>query len=62
MGMDELLNQLVERVGIDRETAQKVVDFLQEHATEVPDWQSKNETNRSIGRSAGAWRLPIDVR
>jgi hypothetical protein len=36
--MDEFVNQLVERVGIDRETAERVVNFLKEHSAEVPGW------------------------
>jgi hypothetical protein len=51
--MDELVNQLVDRVGIDKETAQKVADFLQEHASEVPGWLSKNETIKSLADKFG---------
>jgi hypothetical protein len=36
--MNELVNKLVEKVGLDGDTAQKVVDFLKEHASEVPGW------------------------
>jgi hypothetical protein len=48
IGMDELVNQLVERVGLERETAQKVADFLQEHASDVPRWLAKNETIKGL--------------
>jgi len=34
--MEEFINGLVEKVGLDKETAQKVVDFIQEHASELP--------------------------
>ncbi|HET6610583.1 MAG TPA: hypothetical protein VFG83_01265 [Kofleriaceae bacterium] len=33
--MEDLLNSLVEKVGIDPDTAAKVMDFLKEHADEV---------------------------
>lgn len=34
--METLIAGLVEKVGLDAETAQKVVDFLKEHADELP--------------------------
>ncbi len=46
--MDELVNQLVDKVGLERETAQKVADFLQEHASDVPRWLAKNETLKGL--------------
>jgi hemerythrin-like domain-containing protein len=33
--MEELMNKLVEKTGIDRSTAQKVIDFLHEHKDDV---------------------------
>jgi hypothetical protein len=36
--MEELVNQLIEKVGLDKATAEKVVAFLKEHAAEVPQW------------------------
>lgn len=39
--MDELLSGLTEKVGIDKETAEKVIAFLKEHADEVPGWLAK---------------------
>jgi hypothetical protein len=39
--MDELVAKLTEKVGLDAETAKKVVDFLKEHADEVPGWLAK---------------------
>jgi ABC-type proline/glycine betaine transport system substrate-binding protein len=36
--VEELINKLVEKVGIDRAAAEKVVAFLKEHAAEVPGW------------------------
>jgi hypothetical protein len=34
--MDEFINQMVAKVGIDKATAEKVVNFLKEHADELP--------------------------
>ncbi len=36
--MEEFVNQLSEKVGIDKETAQKVADFIKDHASEIPKW------------------------
>jgi len=40
---------LVSKVGIDRETAQKVADFIRDHAADIPKW---------IGQSGLADKLP----
>jgi hypothetical protein len=40
--VDELINRLVEQVGIDRATAEKVVAFLKDNASEVPKWLSSD--------------------
>lgn len=45
--MNELVNKLIEKVGLDGDTAQKVVDFLKEHAAEVPGWLA-SEGGQSI--------------
>ena len=34
--METLIAGLVEKVGLDESTAQKVVEFLKEHASELP--------------------------
>lgn len=34
--MDDFVNKLAEKVGIDKATAEKVVAFLKEHADEIP--------------------------
>lgn len=46
--MDELVNQLTSKVGIDKETAEKVVNFLKEHATEVPKWLAGNDMAKGV--------------
>lgn len=36
--MEELINGLVAKVGLNKDMAEKVVAFLKEHADEVPKW------------------------
>lgn len=36
--MEQLINGLVEKVGIDRGTAEKVADFIKDHASDIPSW------------------------
>lgn len=36
--MEELINKLVDKVGIDEGTARKVADFIKEHADDIPKW------------------------
>jgi len=33
--MEDIMNKLVEKTGIDKATAQKVIDFLHEHKEDV---------------------------
>ena len=33
--MEEFVEKMVEKVGIDKDTAKKVIEFLQEHADEA---------------------------
>jgi hypothetical protein len=51
--MNELVNKLVEKVGLDGETAQKVVDFLKEHASEVPQWLASEGGQDILGKIKG---------
>ncbi len=39
--MDELLNGLVEKVGLDKETAEKVISFLKDNASDIPGLLAK---------------------
>lgn len=39
--MEELIAGLTEKVGIDKETAEKVVAFLKDNAADVPGWLAK---------------------
>lgn len=34
--MDAIINGLIEKVGLDKETAEKVIAFLKEHADDLP--------------------------
>lgn len=47
--MEELINNLAEKVGLDRATAEKVADFIRDNAAEIPKW---------IGQSGLADKLP----
>ncbi len=40
--MDELINGLISRVGLDKATAEKVIAFLKEHAADLPQWLAKS--------------------
>ena len=46
--MQELVNQLVQRVGLDQASAEKVAQFLKEHAGEIPQWLQEAKTGRLI--------------
>lgn len=36
--LDDLINDLQRKVGIDRATAERVATYLKEHQDEVPKW------------------------
>ena len=40
--MDAIINGLIEQVGLDKETAEKVIAFLKEHADELPALLAKS--------------------
>ena len=40
--MDEFVNKMVEKVGIDKGTAMKVIDFLKDHADEAVAYIQKS--------------------
>lgn len=39
--MEELLAGLVEKVGLDKDTAEKVIAFLKDNADDLPGWLAK---------------------
>ncbi len=41
--MEEFINGLVEKTGISKEQAEKVIDFLKEHAEDIPKMIGQNE-------------------
>lgn len=46
--MDELLNGLMTKVGLDEATAKKVIAFLKENAANLPQMLATNETAKSL--------------
>lgn len=46
--MEELIAQLVEKVGLDKDKAAQVVAFLQENASKVPEWLGGSDVLDSV--------------
>ena len=46
--MDELINGLMTKVGLDEATAKKVVAFLKENASQLPALLASNETAKAL--------------
>ncbi len=44
----EMIEGLMSKVGLDKATAEKVVAFLKDNASKVPQWISSNDTASSI--------------
>jgi hypothetical protein len=40
--MDDFVNKMVDKVGIDKATAHKVIDFLKDHADEAVEYIQKS--------------------
>ncbi len=36
--MEELIQNLADKVGLDRATAEKVADFIKDNASSIPGW------------------------
>ena len=51
--MEELLNGLVAKCGIDKATAEKVIAFLKDNATKLPQWLAGNDTAKAIADKVG---------
>lgn len=51
--MNELIQQLVSKVGLDEATATKVVEFLKEHADEIPGWLGQAGLGDLMGKAKG---------
>jgi hypothetical protein len=46
--MEEFIDQMAAKVGIDKATAEKVVAFLKEHAAELPKLIGENEMAKGM--------------
>lgn len=46
--MDEFVNQLMSKVGLDKATAEKVVAFLKDNVDEIPKWLGSNDMAKGI--------------
>ena len=46
--MEQLVNQLMAKVGLDREKAEKVVEFLKENAHKVPEWLGGSDLAKGL--------------
>jgi hypothetical protein len=46
--MEEMIQGLMTKVGLDKEKAEQVVAFIRENATKVPQWLASNETARGV--------------
>ncbi len=51
--MEQLVNLLVEKVGLDSATAKRVADFLQEHASQVPQWLASEQAKSVLDKLPG---------
>lgn len=47
--MEELINQLVAKTGIDRGIAENVAKFIQDHAAEIPQWLGQGFADKLPG-------------
>lgn len=46
--MEELVQQLVQKVGLSESQAQQVVEFLKANASKVPEWIGGSEALESL--------------
>ena len=47
--MEDFINQLCEHTGIDQSSAERVIDFLREHVSELPSLLSGGNTGGLLG-------------
>ncbi len=50
---EELVDKMAEKVGIDRETAEKVLAFLKDHSAEVVQWLQGEVGQQALGKLTG---------
>jgi hypothetical protein len=48
--MEEMIEGLITKVGLSKEQAKKVADFLEENASKVPEWLGKSDTLKNLGK------------
>lgn len=48
--MEDLIKGLMTKVGLSKEQAEKVADFLEENASKVPEWLGKSDTLKNLGK------------
>lgn len=46
--MEEMIQQLVQKVGLDEEKAAQVVEFLKENAAKIPEWLGGSDMLESL--------------
>lgn len=51
--MDEFIDKMAEKVGIDRATAEKVVEFLKDHAGEALELLEKSSLKSKLPGGLG---------
>jgi uncharacterized protein YajQ (UPF0234 family) len=47
--MEEMIEGLMTKCGLDKEKAEKVVDFLKDNASKVPEWL-QSDAVKSLGK------------
>lgn len=46
--MEDMIEKMIAKTGIDRATCEKVVGFLKDHAADVPGWIASNDTAKAV--------------
>jgi hypothetical protein len=46
--MDEMINGLIAKTGIDKATAEKVVAFIKENAHNIPKWIGSTDIGKGL--------------
>ena len=48
--MEDRIKGLMTKVGLSKEQAEKVANFLEENASKVPEWLGKSDTLKNLGK------------
>ena len=46
--MEDLLEGLIQKVGLDKATAEKVVAFLKDNASNLPKWLASSDLGKQV--------------